>query len=159
MPTETRPDLVLRPATTADLDTLADLYLRARLAAVPSMPPPAHGPDEVRAWIGAWDLEALEVWLAEGVQGPVGFVAFTSTWLDCLYVDPSHQRGGVGGDLLDVVKARRPDGFGLWVFESNRPARRFYARHGLVERELTDGSENEEGAPDLWLEWPVGGAL
>jgi chorismate mutase len=56
--------------------------------------------------------------------------------------------------LLDVVKSLRPDGFCLWVFESNAPARRFYARRGLVELERTDGSANEERSPDVRLAWP-----
>jgi chorismate mutase len=42
----------------------------------------------------------------------------------------------------------------LWVFESNRPARTFYARRGLVELERTDGSGNEEKAPDVRMAWP-----
>jgi chorismate mutase len=53
-----------------------------------------------------------------------------------------------------VVKAQRPDGFCLWVFESNEPARGFYRRHGLVELEHTDGSANDEKAPDLKMAWP-----
>ena len=48
----------------------------------------------------------------------------------------------------------RPDGFCLWVFESNTGARAFYARHGLVELERTDGSGNEEKAPDVKMAWP-----
>ena len=55
--------------------------------------------------------------------------------------------------LLDLVKAMRPGGFSLWVFESNTPAQAFYTRHGLVEREHTDGSGNEEREPDLRMEW------
>ncbi len=58
--------------------------------------------------------------------------------------------------LLDVVKAQRPDGFSLWVFQSNTGARRFYERHGLVELEHTDGSGNEEKSPDLRMAWPGG---
>ena len=72
----------------------------------------------------------------------------TSTWT------PAYQGQGVGGMLLDTVKALHPGGFGLWVFESNDPARRFYARHGLVELEHTDGSGNEERMPDVRMVWP-----
>ena len=36
----------------------------------------------------------------------------------------------------------------------NEPARAFYARHGLVELERTDGSANEEQAPDIRMAWP-----
>ena len=66
----------------------------------------------------------------------------------------THAGQGVGAALLDLVKAQRPDGFCLWVFEMNTPARAFYARHGLVELERTDGSGNEEKAPDLRMAWP-----
>ena len=48
----------------------------------------------------------------------------------------------------------RPDGFGLWVFEINGPARDFYGRHGFVELERTDGSANEEQSPDIKMVWP-----
>jgi chorismate mutase len=78
----------------------------------------------------------------------------SATWLDHLFVEPERQSAGVGGALLDVVKGLRPDGFCLWVFESNLPARTFYARRGLVELERTDGSGNEEKAPDVRMAWP-----
>jgi len=105
------------------------------------------------------------VWVAEGAHGLVGYARLTEAWLDDLYVLAEHRGAGVGGALLDLVKALRPAGFGLWVFEQNVPARAFYARHGLVEVERTDGSGNEERAPDVRVEWrpspgagcPVGG--
>jgi GNAT superfamily N-acetyltransferase len=150
-------ELLVRPAAVGDLPAVAELYLRVREEAVPTMPPLVHAPDEVLAWVLGWDLSDLEVWLAES-DGLVGFAAFTSTWLDCLYVAHAHQGSGVGSTLLDLVKARRPHGFGLWVFESNAPGRRFYARRELLERELTDGSGNEERCPDVRLEWPGGRA-
>ena len=87
-------------------------------------------------------------------DGVVGYAEVKGDWLDDLYVHPDHQGSGVGTTLLDVVKSLRPDGFCLWVFASNEPARRFYARHGLVELETTDGSGNEEQAPDVRLAWP-----
>lgn len=147
-------DLVLRPATPADLPGVAELHLRARAAARPAMPPGVHPPHEVRAWVGAWDLALHDVWVAEDEAGLLGYARADAAWLDDLYVDPSAQRAGVGSALLDVVKAARPDGFCLWVFETNAPARAFYRRHGLVELERTDGSANEERAPDLRMVWP-----
>ncbi len=53
-----------------------------------------------------------------------------------------------------MAKSLRPEGFCLWVFEANEPARAFYRRHGLVELEHTDGSTNEERTPDLRMAWP-----
>ncbi|WP_084652965.1 GNAT family N-acetyltransferase [Nocardioides insulae] len=147
-------DLQLRAAGPADVVGIADLYSATRAAAVPSMPAALHTNAEDRSWFAARLADGEhEAWLVETGGRVAGFALFTRTWLDGLYVEPAAQRSGVGGMLLDLVKALRPDGFGLWVFESNLPARAFYARHGLVEVTRTDGSENEERAPDIHLEW------
>jgi GNAT superfamily N-acetyltransferase len=132
-----------------------EVHLAARTAAevTGAMPPGVHSHDAVRARVAGWDLATYEVWLAEVDDRVVGCSRSTATWLDDLYVLPDHQGAGIGTALLDVVKARRPGGFGLWVFESNAPARAFYLRQGLVERERTDGSGNEEKAPDVRMEW------
>lgn len=153
--TATEPDLVLRPALGDEGPALARLFTATRQAAVPLMPPSVHTADEDVAHLGALVADdEHEVWVAERDGAVIGLAVLTATWLDALYVDPAAQRTGVGGALLDLVKALRPDGFGLWVFESNLPARAFYARHGLVEVERTDGSANEEHAPDLRVVWP-----
>jgi GNAT superfamily N-acetyltransferase len=147
-------DLQLRPATSADAAAVALVHLRARSAA--PMPPSVHTDAEVSAWLasrigtGSGD----EVWVALAGEQVVGYARFTRTWLDDLYVDPEHAGRGIGTALLDLVKARHPAGFGLWVFVSNVPAYSFYATRGLLERERTDGSGNEERAPDIRLEWP-----
>lgn len=146
----TATDLVLRRATPEDASAIADVHLAARAAA--PMPPGIHPEHEVRAWL-AQRLTADEVWVAEIDGAVAGYVRFTETWLDDLYVAPSAQRRGVGAALLDLVKALRPSGFSLWVFEVNAPARSFYLARGLVEREHTDGSDNEEREPDLRMEW------
>lgn len=143
-------DLTLRPGSSADGAAIAGIQLAARRAA--AMPPGVHSDDEVRAFLSG-RLDEDEVWVAESDGEPVGYARFTETWLDDLYVVPPYARQGVGSALLDLVKARRPGGFSLWVFEMNAPARAFYARHGLVEREHTDGSDNEERMPDLRMEW------
>ncbi|MGN6253082.1 MAG: GNAT family N-acetyltransferase [Marmoricola sp.] len=150
-------DLMLRPATTQDLPDVAELFLATRAAAVPAMPPVARPAEQVRAFVRSWDLSRpgeREVWLAADDLGPAGFAVLKGDWLDALYVAPERQGTGVGSALLDLVRAQRPRGFGLWVFASNAPARAFYRRHGLLELEHTDGSDNEEGAPDVHVVWP-----
>lgn len=143
--------MLLRPAEATDADAVATVHLRSRSAA--AMPPGVHPEVEVRAWL-AGRIDPDDVWVAEDDGLVVGYARFTPTWLDDLYVLPSYAGRGVGSALLDLVKARRPDGFCLWVFESNAPARSFYARHGLIELERTDGSANEERAPDIRMAWP-----
>jgi chorismate mutase/GNAT superfamily N-acetyltransferase len=144
-------DLVLRPADAGDAAALALVQLEARASA--PMPPSLHPDHEVRAWLSG-RLATDEVWVAEHDGRVAGYARLTETWLDDLYVAPAYARQGVGSALLDLAKSLRPGGFCLWVFESNTPARGFYARHGLVELERTDGSANEEKAPDLRLAWP-----
>jgi GNAT superfamily N-acetyltransferase/chorismate mutase len=147
-------DLVLRPAVAADLPGVAEIQLAARRAAGAAFPPGVHSPDEARAWVASWDLDAYDVWLATRGGEPAGYARFTATWLDDLYVHPDHQGTGVGSALFELVASMRPAGFCLWVFESNEPARAFYRRHGCLELERTDGSANEEKAPDIRVAWP-----
>ncbi|GAB3197106.1 hypothetical protein GCM10027062_08020 [Nocardioides hungaricus] len=133
----------IRPADESDADAVATVHVRSRAAA--AMPAGVHTDDEVRRWLGR-RLEHDDVWVAEVDGDVVGYVRLTATWLDDLYVLPEHAGQGVGSALLELAKARRPGGFCLWAFEANAPARGFYARHGLVELERTDGSGNEEVA-------------
>lgn len=146
-------DLLVRPAVPEESDAIAALYGRSRAAA--AMPPALHTSEEDRDWFAARMRDGdHEVWVAQEAGALCGYAMLTPAWLDHLFVDPAAQGGGVGGALLDTVKALRPHGFCLWVFESNAPARGFYARRGLVELERTDGSGNEERAPDVRMAWP-----
>ena len=160
MPTDELPppepaDLTLRQAGPEDAVGVADLYSAARVAAVPQMPPAMHTNAEDRSFMARQiALRDHEVWVAERDGRVVGFALLTPVWLDHLFVHPGHLGAGIGSVLLDLVKSLRPDGFSLWVFESNLGARRFYTRHGLVELERTDGSGNEERAPDVRMAWP-----
>lgn len=160
MPTDPGPtaaegiDVVIRPAEARDLAFVADLHARVREAAYPAMPRGVHDADDVLRWVSGWDLAAHETWVAEVGDRVVGYARISGDWLDDLYVDPALQGSGVGSMLLELVKSLRPDGFCLWVFESNTPARSFYATRGLVELEHTDGSGNEERQPDVKMAWP-----
>ena len=154
MPADLSADLVLRPATVDDLPALAEVHLAARRAAGAAFPPGVHGDDEVRAWVAGWDLTSYDVWLATRGDEVAGYARSTPTWLDDLYVHPDHQGAGVGSALFETVTTLRPQGFCLWVFESNEPARAFYRHRGCLELERTDGSANEEHAPDIRVAWP-----
>jgi GNAT superfamily N-acetyltransferase/chorismate mutase len=145
-------ELSLRPAHEGDDDAVASIHLSARRTA--KMPPGVHTKDAVRHWLSGRIQSDDEVWLAEAGGAAAGYARFTETWLDDLYVAPPYAGRGVGSALLDLVKARRPDGFCLWVFEMNTPARAFYERRGFVELERTDGHANQEKSPDIKMAWP-----
>ena len=144
-------DVQLRPATVQDADAVVRVHLASRRAA--AMPPAVHPDHEVHAWLTD-RLATDEVWVAESEGEVAAYARMTRTWLDDLYVHPDRAGQGLGSALLDVVKAQRPEGFCLWVFESNAPARAFYRGRGLVDLERTDGSANEEKCPDVRMAWP-----
>lgn len=158
----TSTDLSLRPATGEDADALARMHLDAREAAYPAMPAGVHPPHEVQHWfrqVLRVEPRTLpmpaerETWVAERDGALVGYLVLDPAWLDSLYVRPDLTGQGIGSVLLDLAKSLRPGGFGLWVFESNVRAQEFYRRHGLHEVRRTDGSGNEEQAPDIEMAW------
>jgi GNAT superfamily N-acetyltransferase len=145
---------VLRRGTRADAAAGAEMYLRARHAAVPALPALVHDNDDVRRWFREVVVGQRDLWVAEDSDaGIVGICVLDEGWLDQLYVEPGLTGRGIGSALLDVAKRERPDGLQLWAFQSNQGALRFYARHGFVETERTDGAGNEERAPDVRLTW------
>ncbi|HEX9999574.1 MAG TPA: GNAT family N-acetyltransferase [Actinoplanes sp.] len=94
------------------------------------------------------------VWLIEDVGSrPLAMLVLDDDWVDQLYVDPALTGRGLGSRLVELAKARRPAGLQLWTFATNIEAQRFYLRHGFVVAEATDGSGNEETAPDIRFVW------
>lgn len=145
--------MAIRRGQAFDVGAAAEVWLRARRAAVPVIPAPVHGDDDVRRWFSEHVFARCEVWFAEEDGRVVGLLVLESDCVDQLYVEPSETGRGIGSALLDVAKRERPAGLKLWTFQANEGARRFYERHGFVAVERTDGSGNEEGAPDVLYAW------
>lgn len=151
MPTD---EVLLRPASVADAPAMADLHVDCREANLGSMPAMVHSRETTHRWMTGRLESGSTGWVAEREGHLVGYSVLTDDWLDDLFVAPGETGHGIGEALLDVIKAERPHGFLLWVFATNLGARRFYERHGLVALETTDGSANEERAPDIRMAWP-----
>lgn len=142
----------MRPATAGDADAIAEVLVASRSHNTAALPPLVRSASQVRAWVADELLRDREVWVVDAAR-VVAVLALDDAWLDHLYVRPEYVGQGIGSALLDLAKTVRPRGFGLWVFVSNTPARRFYERHGLVEVEGTDGPGNDEGVPDIHYAW------
>lgn len=143
----------LRRGTGTDADIATDLYLRARRDAIPGIPPLGHSDDEVRQWLQGV-LQEQETWLAFVDDGTLlGLMVLEADWIAQLYVDPAWTGRGLGTRFLELAKRRRPAGLQLRTFVSNVRAQRFYERNGFIVQERTDGSGNEEHAPDLRYAW------
>jgi GNAT superfamily N-acetyltransferase len=144
----------VRRAGPHDAPAVADVLINSRRAAGDAIPPGVHPDDEVRAWVGAVVVPQREVWLAEDAGGrALGVLVLHDDWVDQLYIEADRTGRGLGSRLLELAKSRRPDGLQLWTFASNTAAQRFYLRHGFVVAETTDGSGNEEQAPDIRFVW------
>ncbi|WP_460498510.1 GNAT family N-acetyltransferase [Glycomyces tarimensis] len=115
--------------------------------------PRLHSDEQTRAWIEHVVLAEHEVWVAELDGEVVGFAALRDSWLDHLYVDPTHQGAGIGSALLHRSMQQRPEELHLRVFEQNEAAKRFYERHRFSVVGRGDGGDNEEHLPDVHFRW------
>ncbi|MFE4639315.1 GNAT family N-acetyltransferase [Streptomyces sp. NPDC056773] len=131
---------------------MADAWLRSFRAALPTVRL-AHGDDEVRDWFSFVVVPQYETWVAAAGRSVVGLLVLDGGELEQLYLDPSWWGKGLGDRLVALAKQQRPDGLGLWTFQVNGPAQRFYERHGFIAVERTDGLRNEEREPDVRYVW------
>ena len=145
-------DFEVRPARHDDAEAIADVYLASFTATYGF--PQAHSDQQVRRWIAEILLPTEDVWVvAAPDRAVVAMMALSSEMLDQLYVAPQWTGRGIGSRLIALAKSRRPGGLDLYTFQVNAGARRFYERLGFVEVARGDGSDNEEGQPDLRYAW------
>ncbi|MFF5971090.1 GNAT family N-acetyltransferase [Streptomyces sp. NPDC012769] len=132
---------------------MAEVWLRSFAAALPAVRR-AHNDDEVRNWFSHVVVPQYETWVAVGGGSVVGLLVLDKgTELEQLYLDPSWRGQGLGDRFMSLAKRQRPQGLELWTFQVNKPARRFYERHGFIAVERTDGLRNEEREPDIRYIW------
>jgi len=144
--------VVIRRATASDAAASADVYLRSFAAALPTVVRP-RSDDEVHAYIRDVVVPLHETWVAVAEEQVVGLMVLDGDLLSQLYLDPDWRGRGIGDRFVTLAKERGPRGLNLWTFQVNKPAHRFYERHGFVEAERTDGSGNEEREPDVRYVW------
>lgn len=144
--------VALRRATATDAGAVADVWLRSFAAALPTVVRP-HSDDDVRTYFREVVVLLRETWVAEAADRIVGLMVLDRDQLSQLYLDPDRRGRGIGDRFVDLAKRRRPGGLSLWTFQVNKPAHRFYERHGFVAVEYTDGSGNEEQEPDVRYVW------
>ena len=148
-----------RPATSADAEQVADIYLDSRKAFL-AYAPLAHSDDSIRRWIAEHLIPSGGVRVASpsALMAPLaGMMALSRKegvgWIDQLYLRPSVVGCGLGSRFVENAKAELEPPIRLHTFQENEGARRFYERHGFRILELGDGSSNEEGCPDILYEW------
>jgi GNAT superfamily N-acetyltransferase len=146
-------DLLVRPLEPADTGAAAAVWWRSRHADGSQLPPAVHTEEQVAAWFADVLLPDGQTWVALDGERIVAVLTLDGDDLDQLYVDPAAAGQGIGSALVDLAKDLRPGGLALWTFQRNTRAQSFYRRHGFVEVRRTDGSGNEERAPDVRMVW------
>ncbi|MEU1267569.1 GNAT family N-acetyltransferase [Streptomyces sp. NPDC005799] len=147
-------DVVLRRAAAPDARAAADVWLSSFAAALPTVVSPRSA-DEVRGHFRDVVVPFRETWVADagGGHGIVGVMVLADVELSQLYLAPDWRGHGLGDRFVSLAKERSPLGLTLWTFQVNKPAHRFYERHGFVAVEYTDGGGNEEREPDVRYLW------
>ena len=123
-------DYAIRPLQPTDLEGISRVHWRACSTAYRFMNW-SYTEDEVRRWyagkLGEWDWGRV----ACAGESVVGFLAAIGAHIDQLFVDPDHQRVGLGSALLRAMLERRLRPATLHVFAQNTPARVLYERFGF----------------------------
>ncbi|MCW8380197.1 GNAT family N-acetyltransferase [Streptomyces justiciae] len=111
------------------------------------------GKREVVETTGPGKREVVGAREVAGAREIVGIMVLDGDLLSQLYLAPDWRGRGIGDRFVALAKERSPRGLQLWTFQVNKPAHRFYERHGFVAVEHTDGRGNEEREPDVRYVW------
>ena len=147
--------LSIRDAKGTDARAITELYLTVRKVQHPYAPL-AHTDEVVFNWIQSHLLPSGGARIAEESGKVVGFCAKSQSegvsWIDQLYIHLDHSHCGIGSALLIDTLQVLPRPVHLNTFQENTPARKFYEKFGFNIIAMGDGSNNEEGAPDILYE-------
>lgn len=123
----------IRPYQPGDEQAVVDVWHRSGRVAYPYLPTwQAFTLGEARSVFRERILEDCDVWVATREACIVAYLALRGSYIDRLYVDPSHQRHGWGSRLVEHAKTLQPTGLELHTHQENHPARALYERHGFV---------------------------
>lgn len=146
-------DLLVRPLEPYDTDEAAAVWWRSRHTEDSQLPPAIHTAEQVATWFADVLLPDAQTWVALDDGRIVAVLTLDGDDLDQLYVAPEAAGQGIGSALVDLAKDLRPGGLALWTFQTNTRAQAFYLRHDFRAVRRTDGSANEEHAPDVRMVW------
>lgn len=82
----------------------------------------------------------------------VGWIGRKGTEIHALCLRPDMQGKGVARALMNDAK-RNAKKLGLYSYQANERATRFYEAAGFVGVEYTDGAGNDARLPDIRFEW------
>ncbi|CZF86149.1 GNAT family N-acetyltransferase [Grimontia marina] len=116
--------------------------------------PEAHDFEAHRYYLNRILTATNRVYLAieKRSERVLGMIAFDENAITQLYVDCEYQLQGIGSALVELAKETTSNNLQLYTFEMNEVARRFWRKHGFVEKQIGQ-HDNEEGLVDVLCEW------
>lgn len=121
---------MIRPYAASDQEQLIDVWLRASQVAHPFLSKAFLESERIQ--IADHWIPLAETTIFESSGKVVGFLSLIGEEVGGLFVDPDHQRQGIGHALMDAALDIRPC-LELNVFEGNLIGRSFYATYGFEE--------------------------
>ena len=144
---------LIRPYKSDDFDAVTIFWRRAREQAFPDFQQSkGHTFEEDREYFRDVILVNNDVWIVEIDGTPAAFMAIAGDFIDQLYVDPEHQRLGMGKELLEFAKSLSPEHLWLYTLQINMGGRAFYEKNGfrIVKLGISPAPESE---PDVEYHW------
>jgi ribosomal protein S18 acetylase RimI-like enzyme len=93
-----------------------------------------------------------DLWVYVSEEQICGFLAINGSLIDRLYVDPRHQRNGIGTELIRLAQRLSPSGLSLHTHQENTRARKFYEKLGFTAVRFGISPE-PECVPDVEYCW------
>ena len=142
-------NVTFNAAVAADGDAIARILSDCMNEPLLTAPVHAHAQDQA---VGRWLIEVSDVSVARSRGAVIGFLSRQGRDIQALYLAPGARGQGVGRGLLALAKQTSAR-LGLWTFQANVRARRFYAHNGFVADQMTDGQGNDARLPDVHMIW------
>lgn len=146
-------DSLIRPYKLEDFSAVTILWRRAREQAFPDFQRrKGHTIGEDQVYFRDVILVNNDIWILDVDGIPRAFMAIAGDLIDQFYVDPDHQRLGLGKKLLDYAKSLSPEHLRLFTLQINSNGRAFYEKNGFLVVKLGI-SPAPESEPDVEYNW------
>lgn len=134
-----------------ELESIIQLW-RATSAETYTFLSGSHTEEEDRDYFTDVIAANNEIWVTEEDEQIQGFLAIKESYVDRLYIHPTHQRKGVGTALIAHAQNLSPTGLELRTHVKNVNACAFYEKHGFVAVKY-GVSPPPESEPDVEYHW------
>ena len=146
-------NFIIRDYRPEDFDSVTILWRIAREKSLPEFQRlKGHFFYEDQDYFRNHVLKEDRVFVVEGEDHPVAFMAMRDDFIDHFYVHPDYHNRGLGKLLLEYAHQLSPDHIWLYTLQINMNARAFYEKNGFTAEKF-GVSPPPESEPDVEYHW------